>query len=155
MVVRKEEELWITNISRKQDASIGDLRITLRCGQSINLLAKKKNGLQMYTLTRKQIDDSIASGSIFQKRDRIKVRIVAPVVISHRVDVVESVDRSSTRLHRKATQIEIPEYTDLDIPDDDKENPAEAAQMADMDFADKQPLLAVDPKFQKVRRDEE
>ena len=155
MIFKKEEELWITNISRKQDASIGDLRITLRCGQSINLLAKKKNGLPMYTLTRKQIDDSITSGSIFQKRDRIKVRVVAPIIFNHRIDVVESIDRSSTRLNRKATPIEVPEFSDLDIPDDDKETAEEAAKNADMDFADKQPLLAVDPKFKKVRSDEE
>lgn len=149
----KAEELWITNISRDQDISLGDLRLTVRSGQSINLLSKKKNGKPCYTLTRELIEKSIASGSIFKKRNVIKVRNVAPIVFSNRIDVAEVSDKSSTYLKRKPTEIEIPDYPDLELDDGSLEE--FAAQNADMDFSDRQPILPVDPKFKKPTVDDE
>lgn len=150
MVSKKDEELWITNISREKDVALNDLRLTIRRGQSINLLAKKKNGQPVYNFSRKQIDASILSGSIFKKG--IKVRKVAPVVFNTRIDVEETLDRALTRLKRKPTEIEVPDYPDLDFDEGSIED--FAAENADMDFADRQPIIAVDPKFKKKADDE-
>jgi hypothetical protein len=144
---KKEEELWISNISRQKDVCIGDLRITLRIGQSINLLAKGKTGRPRYNITRKQIDDSIRLGSIFQRSDMIKVRVVPPVVFNHRIDVAGVADRNSSRLKRNPTEIVEPDFPDLDMEEGSEVE--YAAQNADMDFADRQPILAVDPAFLK------
>jgi hypothetical protein len=143
---KKEEELWISNISRTKDICIGDLRITIRVGQSINLLAKGRTGRPCYNFTRKQIDASVKSGSIFQN-DMIRVREVPPVIFNHRLDLAQNSDRNSSRLKRKATEIENPEFPDLDMEEGSVEE--YAAQNADMDFQDRQPVLAVDPKFAK------
>lgn len=153
MIAKKPEELWITNISREKDVSIGDLRLTLRIGQSINLLKTKKNGTPSFQFTRKQIDESIASGSIFKKGDVIKVRAVAPVVFSNRIDIAERTDRDTLRNKRKAQEVEVPEFPDLDFEEGSEEE--FAAQNADMDFADRAPIFAVDPKFKAPKDDDE
>lgn len=153
MIAKKPEELWITNISRDKDVSIGDLRLTLRIGQSINLLKTKKNGTPAFQFTRKQIDESIASGSIFKKGDVIKVRAVAPVVFSNRIDIAERTDRGTLRNKRKAQEVEVLEFPDLDFEEGSDEE--FAAQNADMDFADRAPIFAVDPKFKAPKDDDE
>ena len=149
---QKPEELWITNISQTQDISIGDLRLTIRQGQSINLLAKKKNGTSHYSFSRKQIDASIESGSIFKKSNLIKVRKVPPIIFSTRMDSVDTFNIAATRQKRKATEIEVMEYPDLVIEEGSLED--YARDNADMDFADRQPILPVDPKFKKPTVDE-
>jgi hypothetical protein len=153
MIKQKAEELWITNISRVQNISIGDLALTLGCGQSVNLLAKKKNGQPRFALTRKQIDQSITSGSIAAKSHVIKVRQVAPVIFNNRIDVAQLAARKDTRLKRKPTEIEVLEFPDLDIDEGSLEE--YAAENADMDFEDRRPALAVDPKYKKPTVDDE
>lgn len=152
---KKPEELWITNISRTQDVVVGDLRITLRQGQSVNLLAKKKNGKLSFNISRAQIDNSLKSGSLFKKRHIIKVRQVAPVVFNTRIDIAEMGGRGS-RLMRKPTEIENPDFPDLDDLEVDEESQEHYAQEnADLDFADRRPVLAVDPAFKKPTVDDE
>lgn len=153
MVVKKDEELWVTNISSTQDLSISDLRVTIRRGQSINLLAKGKNGKSLYNFTRKDIENSRSSGSLFKKRNFLKIREVAPIVFSHRVDIAQSAYRVSTRLKRNASDIEIPDYPDLDF-DEEESDEKFAEQNADVDFEDRRPALAVDPKYKKPTVDE-
>lgn len=145
--MKKSEELWITNINRNQDISLGDLGITIRHGQSINLLKKKRNGWPHYNLTRKQIEDSIENGSIYKKSTSIKVRKVAPVIFNTRIDVAEALGRTSSRLLRKPTEIEVVDFPDLDLEEGSAED--FASENADMDFADRAPVLAVDPMFRK------
>lgn len=153
MVVKKAEELWVTNTSRSQDLSISDLRVTIRCGQSINLLARGKNGKSLYNFTREDIENSRRSGSLFKKQNLLKIREVAPVIFNHRIDTADSVYRISTRLKRKASDIEVPDYPDLDF-DEDESLEKFAEQNADMDFEDRRPTLAVDPKYKKPIVDE-
>lgn len=152
MPPKKEEELWITNINRFQDISLGDLSITIRRGKSINLLAKKNNGLSLYNLTRKQIEDSIKSGSIFKKGNHVKIRLVAPPVFTNRIEVAKTFDTSSIRTVRKPPEIENPEFPDLDIDDGSAED--FAAENAEMDASDRAPVLPVDPIFKRVNDDE-
>jgi hypothetical protein len=164
MVIKKPEELWITNIDMKQDHTVGDLRITVRRGQSINLLSKKKNGLPRYpTCAKKEdIEKSRKEGSLFRMKDIIKVREVAPIVFNHRIDVIGTeqtgpVDRSSLRVNRPQIEVEDPDYPDLEFDEevDDRAQEAYAEENADADFADRRPLLAVDPKFKKPTVDDE
>ena len=151
----KQEELWITNVNRFQDITLGDLAITLPLGRSINLLAKKKNGLSLYNLTRKQIDKSFESGSLFKKGLHIKRRDVAPEVFVARVEVAPVLDVSSTRNVRKPPEIEKIEFPELDKEDDSvAADEAFAAETADMDAADRAPILAVDPIFKRKADDE-
>jgi len=149
---KDEEELWITNINRFQDIAVSDLSLTIRRGKSMNLLAKKKNGLSLYNLTRKQIDDSIKSGSIFKKGNHIKIRLVAPEVFINRIPVAQVLDMSSTRTVRKPPEIEQIEFPDLDMDEGSAED--FAAENADMDAADRAPILAVDPIFKRKIDDE-
>jgi len=154
-VKNKQEELWITNVNRFQDITLGDLAITLPLGRSINLLAKKKNGLSLYNLTRKQIDKSFESGSLFKKGLHIKRRDVAPEVFVARVEVAPVLDVSSTRNVRKPPEIEKIEFPELDKEDDSvAADEAFAAETADMDAADRAPILAVDPIFKRKADDE-
>jgi hypothetical protein len=146
--MKKNEELWITNINRSQDISLGDLALTVRRGQSVNLLAKKKNGWPRYTFTREQVDASIASGSIFKKGAHIKVRKIAPEVFINRVEVAPILDTSAARVTRKPQEIEVVEFPDLDF--DEGSDEAFAAENADMDAADRAPILAVDPIFKRT-----
>jgi hypothetical protein len=148
MQIKTVEELWITNISTDKDVCLGDLRLTIKSGQSINLLATKKNGQSKFLFSRKNIDDSISRGSIFKKRDVIKVRKVAPVIFETRLDLeAESIDRSAiVNFKRKSAEIEVQEFPDLDMTEDQGEE-AFAAENADLDFVDRKPVLSVDPKF--------
>jgi hypothetical protein len=147
-----EHEFWITNISRTLDVSLRDLRLTVRAGRSMNLLGKNHH----YTL--EQLQASATNGSLFNKRNLIKVREVAPVVFSYRLDNVNN-DRSSLREIRKNIEIERPHYEELDV--DENLNRDEqlaqqeifAQEQAEMDFIDKTPILPVDPKF-KLTDDE-
>jgi hypothetical protein len=130
----KEKELWITNISMKKDIVISDLGITIRKGSNINLLAKKKNGLSKYPISVEQIDASIESGSI-KNNENLRVRKVAPIIFSNRLDVVENQNlKIQSKFSRKKTEIEFQEYPDLEF---DIESDEEVAnKLADIEIAD-------------------
>lgn len=150
---KKDEELWVTNISIARDVSIADLRITIRKGQSKNLLAKDRKGRLRFNFTKVQLEKSIKSGSIFEKNNILKIREVPPVIFNNRVDVANLTNRASTRLKRKPNEIEIPDFPDLDFDEISPEQYAE--ENADMDFEDRAPALAVDPKFKNFGDDDE
>lgn len=155
--MKNKEELWITNVNRFQDITIGDLAITIPRGVSINLLATKKNGLSLYNVTRKQIDKSFESGSLFKKGLHIKRREVAPVeVVVERVEVVKVSDASTARTIRKAPEIEKLEFPDLETEESsDDTSEAFAAETADMAVEDRTPVLAVDPIFKKKKKNDD
>jgi hypothetical protein len=152
-VKNKQEELWITNINRFQDITVGDLALKVPRGRSINLLAKKKNGLSLYNITRKQIDKSFENGSLFKKGLYIKRRDVAPeVVVPPSIEVAPVLDVSSTRNVRKPPEIEKIDFPDLDADEVSEEE--FASENADMEVADRTPVLAVDPIFKRQADDE-
>jgi hypothetical protein len=141
----KKEELWLTNTCLTKDITVGDLGIVVRKGQSINLLSKKQNGQPKYMFNKKQIDDSISTGSI-SKNKLLKIRIVAPVIFNHRIDIIDDTTTNiNSKTKRKQIEVEIPEFPDLDFEDGTDEE--FAAENADIDFADKKPMLSIDPKF--------
>lgn len=65
-------EFWVTNIT-KADVSLGDLRVKVPKLSSINLLDSKH-----YNYNLEQLLKSAESGSLFKRRDKIKIRQVAP-----------------------------------------------------------------------------
>jgi hypothetical protein len=148
---KKPEELWITNISRTKDVNISDLCITIKSGKSINLLGTTINGRQKYNITKEQIEKSIATGSIYTRRDVIRIRKVPPVIFNSKIDIANTTSLQSSRFFRKKTEIEIPSYPDLDVEESSQEE--FAAENADLEFADRAPVLPVDPKF-KINDDE-
>jgi hypothetical protein len=145
MNFEKAEELWITNTSRTKDINISDLGITIRSGKSINLFGITINGRPKYNITKEQVEKSIASGSIYTRRNIIKIRKVPPVVFNTKIAVANTTSLQCTRFNRKKTDIEVPNYPDLDVEESSQEE--FAAENADLEFADRAPILPVDPKF--------
>lgn len=72
--INKTHEFWVTNISQNKDVMLGDLRITVRKGQTMNLLGTKST----YTLA--QLEKSAENGSIKIKSAMIKVRNNPPQI---------------------------------------------------------------------------
>jgi hypothetical protein len=143
---KTERELWITNISRKHDVSLSDLCLTIRRGQSINLLDRRNR------YTEEQIKNSIESGSIFKKNSLIKIREVAPVIFNYRLDI--SNDRSSLNTIHHKLEIENPKYEELDFDTMTRESDEKYAQEnAEMDLLDTKPTLFIDPKFKKLEEE--
>jgi hypothetical protein len=145
---KTEAQLWITNISRQKDIQLGDLRLTVRRGKSYNLLDKKH-----FHYTEEQIRASIASGSIFKKRDVIRVREVAPVVYNMRVDIYNG-PRDGIRPVRQQPPPEHKQFAELDFDEVSDDSPQAqeqyAAETAELDLMDKMPALPVDPKYRKM-----
>lgn len=67
-------QFWITNISKK-NVGLTDLRLTVPAKRSMNLMDTKH-----FHYTLEQLEASADSGSIFAKRDKIKVRSVPPEI---------------------------------------------------------------------------
>lgn len=151
MVYKKPEELWITNISRIKDVNISDLCITIKSGKSINLLGTTIHGRLKYNITKEQIEKSINTGSIYTRRDIIRIRKVPPVIFNIKIDIANTTSLQSSRFARKRAEIEVPNYPDLDVEESSQEE--FAAENADFEFADRAPVLPVDPKF-KIHDDE-
>jgi hypothetical protein len=75
----KDNSFWVVNIS-KRDVSLRDLNLTIRSRASVNLMDPKH-----YRYTLEQIKKSVESGSIFNKRDKIKVRKIPPYIETSRI----------------------------------------------------------------------
>src|SRR3990167_9030865 len=106
----KEHGFWLTNVSRK-NVCLSDLAITIPAKRSMNLLDPKH-----FTYTLEQLEQSAASGSIFIKRDKIKVRNVAPdVVVKPGIYVL---NESRGTKPRSLLQIVEKRYEELNVSDE-------------------------------------
>lgn len=155
-IFKKPEEFWITNMNMHKDINVTDLQVRLRRGQSVNILAKKKNGKLRYPMaTKENIEKSRATGSLYEKEKRkdVAIRDIPPVVFNSQVEIAQALNRNNTRLKRKPTDIEIPEFPDLDVDEGTLED--YAAENAEMDFQDRAPALPVDPLYKKPTADDE
>ena len=121
---------------------IGDLRITIRKGESKNLLNDHLN----YTL--KQLEDSATSGSIKLKSNNIKVRNVPPQIpVQPGLYTLAEHGRYIKEL-RSTVQIVEKKFEELDI-DIKVQEEQYAAQEAE-DFvnpASKEPIKKLDPSL--------
>jgi len=80
MLENKEiSEFWITNITylggprKRMNILLNDLQLLIKPGQSYNLLNSYN-----FNYTMEQILNSAESGSLYQKRDKVIIRMVAP-----------------------------------------------------------------------------
>ena len=114
---------WITNISNR-NVSLADLNLTVKSFSSINLLDKKH-----YSFTKDQLLKSEASGSIFNKRNKIVVRKIAPTIINMNIPMV--VETYIPSRERSIYSIKEEKYEELNMSDEDfaKDN----ADMVELD----------------------
>jgi hypothetical protein len=114
---------WVTNIS-KRNVSLADLNLTIKAFSSVNLLDQKH-----YSYTLEQLQTSVKSGSIYNKRNTIKPRDVAPEIIKMNMPVIAETYIPSRE--RSVYSIKDEKYEELEMSDEDfaKEN----ADMVDLD----------------------
>ncbi len=108
---KKEPELWITNISKK-NVTLRDLNISIPAMRSINLLGKNNR------FNLELVEKSIASGSIYTKRDKIKVRKVAPEEFKRILDISKEPMYTSEKVLISQLVIDNPHYEELSISDE-------------------------------------
>lgn len=72
-IIVRMREFWISNITNRL-ISLGDLGILLQPYQSVNLLDRKNFPL----FTDKHIEQSLISGSLYKRSDKVKVRRISP-----------------------------------------------------------------------------
>jgi len=144
----KKRELWLTNICMKKDISIADLGVIVRAGKSINILDEKH-----YKISEEKIKKSLESGSLFSRRNFIKIRESAPMSFSNNIEISND-SRKYIKPLRNAAKIESESYDDLDISDMTEEEIREeeerlAKEIADLDFSERLPVIPVDSKFRE------
>ena len=107
---------WVTNISNR-NVSLADLNLTIKAFSSINLLDKKH-----YSFTKEQLLKSETSGSIFNKRNKIVVRKIAPAIIKMNMPMIAETYIPSRE--RSVYSIKEEKYEELNMSDEDfaKEN---------------------------------
>lgn len=112
----KTKSLWITNISNR-NVSLADLNLTIKAFSSINLLDKKH-----YYYNDEQIENSIKSGSIFKKRNKIVVRKVEPEIIRKKIGFLQ--DNAMPLKERSGFVFKEEIYEELNMSDEEfaKEN---------------------------------
>jgi len=138
-----KKEFWVTNVCRHKDISIDDLRVTIRIGQSKNLLDSRH-----FSFTIEQLENSLLNGSLFKKSHLLKVRKVAPKkIIEPKVYLSKDIRISLPKFNIK---IEEPVFEDLDLFDEDPEK--FAAENADMEEYDRAPLISLDNDIDDIKQ---
>lgn len=139
-----KKEFWLINKSVDRDVSLADLRITIKKGSRINLLSKH------YCFTQEQINASVNSGSIYNKRHILCVREIEPrnIKSNYIKEVVKP--RLLKPLRNPQAQILPPYIEELNVDDNwlSMSDEQFAAEYADTDSMDRKPVLAVDKKFE-------
>lgn len=107
---KEQQTFWVTNISNR-NVSLTDLNLTIKAFSSVNLLDGKH-----YYYTLEQLEKSKLNGSIFNKRNKIKVREVAPEIIKMNIPF-DSETFIPSRQH-SVLEIKHINYEELDISDD-------------------------------------
>ncbi len=112
----KEHEFWVSNISDK-NCSLTDLGLTIPARKNVNLLDSRH-----YSLTREQLELSALSGSLYKKRDKLKVRQVSPPELL----VKPGIHTTNMPLHmaksgfRSAVVVKDEKYEELDFTSEEK-----------------------------------
>lgn len=111
---KQKNEFWIVNVSKK-NVTLSDLALSIPSGRSMNLLDNRHHH---YTL--EQIQQSAEKGSIYRKRDKIKIRKQAPQKIIEpglQLAILPAVTSHIQGLPSLVT-IEEKRYEELDISDE-------------------------------------
>lgn len=127
--------------------SISDLRVTIRAGKSVNLLDDKH-----YKLKYDDIVKSANSGSLFTKRDILKVSDKPPVV-PVMPGKQEAILPFQSRIKIDAIRVEAKKFADLGDLDDEEQRKAEekyALDNIDIIASDDVPVNAKDEKYKNI-----
>ena len=113
---KQSENFWVTNTS-PMNVSLADLNLTIKAFSSVNLLDNRH-----YQYNKEQLEKSVASGSIFKKRDKIVVRKLTPQIV--KVNVPLSLNAVIPSRERSTLEIKQEHYEELNVSDEDfaKEN---------------------------------
>ena len=143
-----KKEIWLTNISTEKDIMLGDLALKIRRMKSVNVLDERH-----YHYTEEQIRKSIESGSVYKKRNVIKVRENAPTKIHYRVEV----DKPRVLKNpRNKINVEEKVFEELDFFKIESGSDEQfAAEQADTAFYDNEPRLPVGKEFFENPEDDE
>ena len=117
-----KKEFWITNIS-KTNISLSDLSLTINAFATVNLLDARH-----YYFTEEQINESLTSGSLYRKRDKLIPRIKAPEKITKELLIDKTTPIPSRE--RSTYSIKQENYEELEITDEQfAEQNAELAEI--------------------------
>lgn len=148
---KEENEFWVTNTCYNKDVSLGDLRVTIRAGQTVNLLDSKH-----YYYTIEQLRESAESGSLKRRSKIIKI-IDRPKPVPVKPGIYEAKKPMLSRQIRLGQQLrssEKPEIKKFEILGDSvtsvkKEDEQFAIEDSEFVFDDNVPALAVDKVYKK------
>jgi hypothetical protein len=122
--VKNNETFWVTNVSNLI-VSLSDLGLSIKPMCSVNLLDSRH-----YSLSKEQVSNSAASGSIYAKRNKIVVRKVAPVVEKPKRVLIDESAKFPTR-QRSNVELNQVKYEELEVSDD--EFASDNAELAEID----------------------
>ncbi len=138
-----KREFWVTNTSLRRDVSIDDLAILIPHGQSRNLLDAR-----YFRCTVEELEHSQKSGSLFAKRDVLKVRDVPPTPAVMPGKYTTKGKRLISQVRSPAVKIEYKKFDDLDFLDEREAEEKFALADAELAFDDHRPAtLVVDKKY--------
>lgn len=100
----EETQFWVCNISDR-NVTLSDLRVSIPARKGINLLDSKH-----YKYSYEQLKLSMTSGSIYKKRDKIKIGKGPPQV----VPVGQRTISKRPLVRRSRTCVKIEEKTEFD-----------------------------------------
>lgn len=113
----KKDEFWASNISNL-NVSLRDLGITLPKNKVCNLLDDRH-----YSFTKEQLELSAASGSLYNKRDKILIRKVAPDAPTPSGILVTKMPRFiAQNMARTKIVVEEVKYEELSVSEEDFAN---------------------------------
>ena len=150
ILVRRKNDgpsFWVTNKNQKRDIMLGDLRVTIRAGRTVNLLSSH------YHFTIEQLRASKESGSIFKKSHWIKVIDAEP---PRQPVMIQEIARKQRVLRPLRTNIDVdaPNFEELDFIDSPEADNVFAEEQAEAAFQDHAPALAVDKKYLESEENE-
>ena len=114
ILAMKRMSFWLTNISNR-NVSLSDLNLTVRAFSSVNLMDNRH-----YSYTQEELDKSVKSGSLFKKRNLLKVRAVAPEIIKMNVSILNEALIPSRE--RSLLSIKEEYYEELSVSDEEFAN---------------------------------
>lgn len=127
MKANNKPVFWVSNISNR-NVTLTDLALNIKAYSTVNLLDEKH-----YSLNIDQLNRSKNSGSIFKKRDKIRVRVVPPPAIE-KEKIAFLPDGTIPSRERSILNLKMEEYEELKV--DDKKTQRELEEQLASDNAD-------------------
>jgi hypothetical protein len=109
----QENEFWVSNIS-DMNVCVADLALTIPSRKHVNLLNSRH-----YSYTIEQLEASAKSGSLYKKRDKLKVRQVVPEVsVKPGVYISKAPLFLAQQKLRSGLVIDDPKYEELEVSEE-------------------------------------